>query len=238
MNPLKEFFQDKSIHTVLDIATGKGQFIKILSEIFPHTSFTGVDPDEESLKTARENFSGADIPFLPMEAENLKFNDCSFDIVSISNGLHHLPELELSLEEMKRVLKSDGHIIISELVNDHLNPAQENQKFYHHLKSYVDRRSGHFHHETWSRQEILEIIKKNNIRIELVFDYFDGKNFITETENIDFWVNRLKEHLDVLKDEPVYQKLIPKIKEFRERLAKDGMKHANNVVVLGRKINR
>ena len=235
MKQLINFFKDKQIHHILDIATGKGQFIKVLIDIFPEANFTGIDPDEESLNLAKESFQNKEVQFFQMGAEKLNFEDNTFDLVSISNGLHHLPQLETSLSEMKRVLKPNGHLIISELVSDHLRPAQENQKFYHHLKSYTDRITGNFHHETWEKQEIIEMIQKNGIQTELVFDYFDGKNFITETEDVDFWVNRLKGHIEILKGQPIYQELLPKVDEFRKRIEKDGMEHATNVVVVGKK---
>ncbi|NQU87947.1 MAG: class I SAM-dependent methyltransferase [Mariniphaga sp.] len=234
MEQLKKYFNKKSVYQILDIATGEGQFIKILMDIFPDASYTGIDPNEESLQIAKETFQDKNIQFFKMRAEKLDFENEKFDLVSISNGLHHLPHLETSLSEMKRVLKPDDLIIINELVSNNLTPAQENQKFYHHLKSYTDRLSGHFHHETWAKQKILDIIQQNGIQIEISFDYFDGKNFITETENIDFWVIRLKEHLEVLKDRSVYQELLPKVKEFRRRIEKDGMEHATNVVVVGK----
>lgn len=231
---LKKYFKTEAIHNTLDIATGKGQFIKLLIDIFPDASFTGIDPNEESLVIAKESLKGSRVNFRKMSAEKLEFEDGSFDVVSISNGLHHLPKLETSFSEIKRVLKPGGVILISELVSDNLRPSQENQKFYHHLRSYADRLAGLFHHETWPRQEILDIIKNNGIKVELDFDYFDGKNFITDTEPPEFWVNKLKKHFEILKGKPVYHQLLPKVAEFRQRVYKDGMEHATNVVVVGK----
>jgi ubiquinone/menaquinone biosynthesis C-methylase UbiE len=234
MKQIKEYFKEKQICQILDVATGSGQFVKILSDIFPTTNFIGVDPDEGSLQKARELFAGKNFLFQKMNAEKLEFISGQFDLVTISNGLHHLPFLETSLKEMKRVLKPGGYILIAELVSDNLNPAQENQKFYHHIKSFSDRMTGTYHHETWKKQEIIDIIHQNGIQIETYFDYFDGKNFITETETVDFWVNRLKSHIETLKELPVYNELLPKVEEFRRRIEKDGMLHATNVVVVGK----
>ncbi|NQU88573.1 MAG: hypothetical protein HQ541_22730 [Mariniphaga sp.] len=60
------------------------------------------------------------------------------------------------------------------------------------------------------------------------------KNFIANTETVDFWVNRLKEHLEVLKGQPIYEKLLSKVKEFKRRIEKDEMEQATNVVVVGK----
>jgi len=175
MEKLKEYFIDKPVETILDVATGQGQFLRILSDFFPNAKITGIDPDAASLKIA-----------------------------------------------------------INEHINDTLTPAQENQKFYHHLKSYTDRLNGHFHRETWAKQEILDIIKENGIHFESVFEYSDGRNIITQTRPVEFWTDQLKKHIEILKHKPVYKELLPKLKEFKQRIEKDGMQQVNNVVVIGR----
>ncbi len=57
---------------------------------------------------------------------------------------------------MQRVLKPTGWLVIAEIVSDGLNEAQENQKMWHHFKSFVDRKSGIFHSETWTEEEVIE----------------------------------------------------------------------------------
>ncbi len=48
-----------------------------------------------------------------MDAENLKFNDHTFDLVYGSGILHHL-SIEKAIVEIKRVLKKDGRAIFYE----------------------------------------------------------------------------------------------------------------------------
>ncbi len=233
MEQLKQFLKDKNVKSILDIGTGSGQFASQLLQIFPKAELTGIDPSTEGFEKATEKLAGYKTQFFKMNAEQLDFESDSFDLVSLSNALHHLPYLEKSLAEIKRVVATGGYIVINELLADNLSPAQENQKYYHHLKSYTDRLTGNFHHETWTKQGILNIIEENGIKILTHFDHFDGRNFITETENIDFWVNRLQTHIDGLKGHSVYDELLPKVEEFRKRLEKVGMMHATNVVVMG-----
>lgn len=234
MEKLKEHLIGLPVETILDVATGRGQFLRILRDIFPKADITGVDPDANSLRTAEESFKDPNIRFFQMAAEKLGFKDGQFDLVSISNGLHHLPHLKPSFAEMKRVAKPGSWMVINEHISDHLTPAQENQKFYHHLKSYTDRLNGHFHRETWTKQEILDIIKENAIHIKVVFEHSDGTNIVTQTEPVDFWMDQLKKHIEILKNKPVYKELLPKLDDFRQRIEKDGMEHVNNVVVVGR----
>lgn len=231
---LNNFFKDKPAGEILDVACGTGQFISKLAPIFPSAKFNGIDPNPESIEKAKNIWQNQPASFYQMEAGNLCFENNSFDLLSISNAMHHLPYLKESFTEMKRVLKPEGYVVVSELCGDNLSPAQENQKFYHHIKSFTDRKAGIYHHETWTRDEIICLVKQNGIKIELAFDFFDGKNFITAAEPVDYWVSKLRLQIETLKGLPEYNEFTPKIEEFRKRIEKDGMVHAPNVVVVGR----
>lgn len=137
MKELHKYFKHKNIQNVLDVGTGTGDFINILTDVFPNAKITGTDPNKDSSKEASDKFPNFD--FIEMSAGNLKFPDNTFDAVSISMALHHLPEVQKSLDEMKRVAKSGGWIIVSELFSDHLNEAQQVHKLYHHFRSTTDR---------------------------------------------------------------------------------------------------
>ncbi len=238
MDKLKEYFCNTPVETILDVATGKGEFLRILRDLFPGANLTGIDPNTASLNMAAEILQDVNLHFFAMNAEKLAFEDGQFDLVSISNGLHHLPDPETSFSEMKRVTKSGGWMVINEHISDHLTPAQENRKFYHHLKSYVDRLNGQFHRETWTKQEILNIIRENGIFIESTFEYSEGINLITPNHPEDYWIHQLKKHLEPLKHKPVYRELLPKVNEFKQRMEKYGMEQVNNVVVIGRVTKR
>ena len=96
---------------VLDVATGRGGFIDTLMKTLKaYDSFVGIDycPSNESKKdmeSAKKRFEGKPVQFLQMNAENLEFEDESFDTVSISHSLHHLANIDRVMTEMKRVLK-------------------------------------------------------------------------------------------------------------------------------------
>jgi ubiquinone/menaquinone biosynthesis C-methylase UbiE len=48
------------------------------------------------------------------DSESLPWGDNSFDIIVCTLSFHHYPNPEKSLNEMKRVLSKNGHIIIAE----------------------------------------------------------------------------------------------------------------------------
>lgn len=77
----------------------------------------GLDISDESIKIAearsRTNNTTAQTHFYACPAEHTPFEDNFFDIVFINVSLHHL-EVDLALNEFKRVLKPGGKLIAIE----------------------------------------------------------------------------------------------------------------------------
>jgi ubiquinone/menaquinone biosynthesis C-methylase UbiE len=232
MEPLTHFFIDKKIDTVLDVGTGKGAFIQVLQNIFSDAEITGVDPDLESLAIAQEAFPG--LTFNQMNAENLQFENNSFDLVSISMALHHLRKINRGLLEMKRVTKPGGYIIINELISDNLNPAQEVHKLYHHFRSKIDRLTGISHRETFSKNAILQMLKTADIPVQFFFEHTDTDELITDKTELLSRVQKMEDALERIKDREEYTTMKPLISEFREQAMKFGFQLATRVVIVGR----
>jgi len=54
------------------------------------------------------------IDFIHFNAENMHFEDNSFDAIFILGALHHINDIKTALKESIRVLKSEGVIVIFE----------------------------------------------------------------------------------------------------------------------------
>jgi ubiquinone/menaquinone biosynthesis C-methylase UbiE len=232
MEKLVEYFNETEVKNILDVGTGTGDFLAVLEKAFPLAKITGVDPNRESIEEAKKLFP--EVTFEKMYAENLGFQDHTFDLVSISMALHHLPEIGKAFAEMLRVLKPGGWIIVSELFSDNLNEAQEVHKMFHHFRGKTDRILGVSHNETFSKNEIIEMVKIAGIDIQYHFEFMKGVNLITTTEELDSRVEKMKGMLDSVKDYPEYKRLKPEINEFRERASKHGFQSATRVVVVGK----
>ncbi len=77
--------------------------------------FSGVDLTEEAVKRTRMRFSLKDLPFDRIEqasALELPFDDDSFDIVFSHGVLHHIPEIRLAQQQIARVLRPEGRLIV------------------------------------------------------------------------------------------------------------------------------
>ena len=164
MNAFEEIFSNITGGRVLDVATGEGGYITILRRYLGNfESITGLDANYKVLGTAQNNFDFQEIQFTQMNAEILGFDSDSFDTVNISASLHHLENVRRVLAEMKRVLKSGGKFILTEMHRDGITEEQFNAIRIHHWAASVDSSQGILHDRTFARQEILDFIGELNL---------------------------------------------------------------------------
>lgn len=228
---LANFFSDKKVHRILDVGTGTGDFLAVLKNIFPQAEFTAVDPLDASLEEAKAKFT--DVSFQKMVAEELEFEDDSFDVAAISMALHHLSDIGTALSEMKRVVKPGGWIIVNELVSDDLNAAQQVHKMLHHLRSKIDRMIGETHNKTFTKAEVEEMVKAAGINIMLRFEDPKSETLEMGTSEIEAKIEKLVQHIEKISGTPEYHSMKPKIEEFRKAAMQHGFQQATRIVLVG-----
>ena len=105
-------------HQILDIGCGTGTLAVLLKRQYPSAQITGLDPDPKALRRARNKASA--VQFDQGFADQLPYNDETFDRVFSSFMFHHLEEHEREnmLREVWRVLKSGGSFHLLDFVAD------------------------------------------------------------------------------------------------------------------------
>lgn len=96
---------------VLDIACGEGYGTNILSQVAKQV--TGVDIDEKVIQYAKVKYKKANILFKQGSADAIPVDDKQVDVVVSFETLEHHDKHEEMMNEIKRVLKEDGVLIIS-----------------------------------------------------------------------------------------------------------------------------
>lgn len=122
---------------ILDVACGEGYGSYLLSK-WGAASVHGVDISEIAINNAKSNFSSEGISFLCKNVENMQnvFESKSFDMIVSFETIEHLQNPVSFLNELKRLIKPDGIIIIS-CPNDYYYYPTEDMSNPFHVKKYT-----------------------------------------------------------------------------------------------------
>jgi demethylmenaquinone methyltransferase/2-methoxy-6-polyprenyl-1,4-benzoquinol methylase len=122
--------------TILDIATGTGDFAILAAQQLQPEHLTGADISEGMMDIGREKVEKAGlshiISFAKEDCLHLSFADNSFDAVTAAFGIRNFASLDQGLAEMCRVLKPGGHLSIVELTSPVRFPMKQLFKIYSH----------------------------------------------------------------------------------------------------------
>ena len=105
---------------VLDVATGTGDLaIELARRVAPGGEVVGSDFSEAMLARARRkpNPVGAELRFEWGDALQLPFADGSFDAATVGFGARNFSDLQRGLEEMVRVVRPGGCVVVLEFTS-------------------------------------------------------------------------------------------------------------------------
>jgi SAM-dependent methyltransferase len=98
--------QGKEVGRVLDVGCGRGDALVALRD--RGWQVRGVDFDPDSVAVARARGLPVDIGSLPSQG----YADESFDVVTMSHSLEHLPDPAGVLSEVRRILRPGGRLVV------------------------------------------------------------------------------------------------------------------------------
>ena len=110
--PIAADFQSARGLKVLEIGCGLGTDGAQFAEA--GADYTGVDLTEAAVELARKRFETFGVPgkFQIADAEQLQFDDNSFDLVYSHGVLHHTPDTAKAIREVHRVLRPGGRAMV------------------------------------------------------------------------------------------------------------------------------
>jgi len=146
----------------LDIGCGTGEFLNACKEA--GFKAEGVEPSEKARIKAVKNYN------LPIsnDASLLQYKDAEFDSISMWHSLEHIPELNDTILQIKRILKPNGKLIIA--VPNH---KSWDAKYYKENWAAWDVPI-HFWH--FSQETITLLLKKSSLQLKrkqpMIFDSY------------------------------------------------------------------
>jgi len=126
---LELFFTDTEIGgtSILDTGCGTGIFSTIFA-VKGAKEVIGIDISEGSLRTAdglKEKFNLNNLRFQKENMLNLPFQNKSFDIVWAWGTVHHTTDPFLAIDELMRVLKDEGILLLAVYKKTSFTPVHE-----------------------------------------------------------------------------------------------------------------
>ncbi len=123
---------------VLDLATGTGDVALEIARRSPTARVVGLDPSPRMLEQAGVKVQtagfGDRIELAPGRAEDLPFDDDSFDGAIIAWGIRNVADRPRALQEMARVVRPDGRVVILEGTEPQAHLLAPLARFYiHHV---------------------------------------------------------------------------------------------------------
>ena len=158
---------------LIDVASGTGDIAKAFLE---RTKLSGqvtcVEPNNLMLNEGKKKLKDfKNINWCLSAAENLPFKDETFDIYAVSFGIRNFSNINLSLKEARRVLKTGGRILCLEFAKVNNEILAEIYKRYSklipYLGKYIVGKSEPYEYlvnsikSFYNQEELLEIIKSN-----------------------------------------------------------------------------
>ena len=127
-NPVRRFVQEnyelkilqkissvRDIQTALEIGCGSGNGTKLIKKYFSAKNIVGIDLDERMIRIAERRNTDPGINFMVSDASKMDFPDNSFDAIFDFGIIHHIPNWKDCLNELSRVLKPGGELILEDL---------------------------------------------------------------------------------------------------------------------------
>lgn len=208
-----EELNPKNGEKLIDLGCGTGYYLFLLSNLGVSLRLTGLDNNQKAMGEARESLSSKNIKFVFGDLHRMPFKNESFDKAVMSEVLEHLENDQRVLEEVLRILKPGGILVVSTpSINYPFFWDPINWLLYHLFSSHI--KNGFFS-GIWSghlRLYDLESLKKK----------FEKVGFKVEiAEELTFWCLPFNHYLvnaaaRLLYDVKISPKIADKISKFKQ----------------------
>ncbi len=162
---------------VLDVGCGPGALTAVLVDRLGADQVAGIDPSHPFVDAVRTRLPGVDVRIAP--AEELPFEDASFDAVLAQLVVHFMADPVAGLREMVRVTRSGGRV--AACVWDHAGDRGPLSTFWnavrdldpgaHDESGLAGTREGHL--AELAREAGLSDVAESELRVEVPFESVD-----------------------------------------------------------------
>lgn len=149
-----EELENETFSDLLDAGCGPAPMISLLAEKYPDCHYTGLDLTPAMIEQAnKKNIPNA--VFVVGDCENFPFDENSFDAIICSNSFHHYPNPQAFFDNVYRVLKKGGRLILRDYTSFGFVVWLMN-----HIEMPLARLCGHGDVRVYKKQEYAEMLKQ------------------------------------------------------------------------------
>jgi len=180
---LVELVDPKPTDELLDIATGAGNVALAFAPRVARAVAFDLTPAmlDQTLKTARER-GLTNVEVVQGMAEDMPFEDASFDIVTVRLAPHHYADIRRGVHEMARVVRPGGKVLI---VDTTVPEDDTLDKEINEIEWIRD----HSHVRNYRVSQWQEMVESAGLKVRSVRIHFYTEGFEMD---FDAWVKRIR----------------------------------------------
>lgn len=162
------YVSSESYVSVLDVGCGGGGALRDMASTFPSAKLYGIDYSQDMVllakKVNKELMEKGQVEISHGSVSSLPFADNTFDLVTAFEAYYFWSDLDRDLQEIKRVLRSGGTLLL-------VNEVYENEKFQDRNRKWASWARMHLHTPAGYREflktagygaiEVHEVVEKN-----------------------------------------------------------------------------
>ena len=172
------YLKDLKPQKVLDVATGTADVALMTEKILHPSSIIGIDISDGMLEIGRQKIKAKALePIIQLyngDSADIKYDDNSFDAVTVAFGVRNFQQLEKGLSEILRVLRPGGKLVVLEFSRP---------------KKFLIKGFYNFYMKSIS-PNIAKIFSKNKTAYayldESIQKFPEGKNFTDILQNVGY----------------------------------------------------
>ncbi|MFW5689650.1 MAG: class I SAM-dependent methyltransferase [Spirochaetota bacterium] len=232
---IRRVLGDLEVREALDVGCGSGEFTRVLAYALPGArTIVGIDPDKDSIDEARRITDDRRVRYRVLGGEEMPFAEHRFDLVAISNALHHVANPLPVLAAMRRVLAHDGSLVVQEVVSEARSPAERAGRDVHHFKARIDRAHGRTHRNTYASEGVRRLLEQADAVIEAECELTDTEPAAPGSERVADAMSFLGEYLEFARGRPDFEEYRREASRIGLELVRSGIADPPRIVIRAR----
>lgn len=159
---LQEISQLPPNKKILEIGCGNGIGTRLIHEYFKPSELIATEYDESLVEITKEKVKDINVLVEQADATKFRFVDNEFDAVVGLSVIHHIPNWEKALDELYRIIKPNGLLIIKELSIDTFSTF-----FGIISRKFVE----HPYDDMFTKKEFIDYLKQKGFKIEVLMPH-------------------------------------------------------------------